>query len=195
MPERSEQDYYTVEEVTAALTALPSVELIRLERMANSWVLGLPHYQGQDLLQTAFERLVSGSRRWPRGVGFMPFMNQVVRSIFNQYWEAREGAVVVSLASELAADSDHDTVVFEELAVDLTNRPDEEVSASQLLEEIDVLFREDEQAREVLLWQAEGYGKKEIQRDLDLSDTEYDTVTKRIRRRVSQVKRGCKGDG
>jgi DNA-directed RNA polymerase specialized sigma24 family protein len=155
---------------TEALAAglVTTTDLLRLKTLARFHARGLPPDVGwSDLLQEAFARMLDGTRRRPSGVPIVAFLAGVMRSLRSDYWrrarrEARSGEHV-----DAASDS-------------LT--PERSAIARQELEQIDVLFVDDHDARRVIAALAEGLSPSEIRRSLGVSRTEYESIRKRMRR-------------
>ena len=66
-----------------ALAALGAPSLIRLRRVMQAFSRP-PLFQGQDLLQEAHVRVLSGTRRWPVGIDVMTFLVETMRSIADE---------------------------------------------------------------------------------------------------------------
>lgn len=198
MSGRPAEDYLSTEEAIGALERLSQADMIKLRVLADLRASGLPGNDGDDLLQTALERMVEGNRRWPRGLGGVRFLDQVMRSIASEHRQAdrREKQhmnVIPASGLDLADSDDPDCPedVFERTRGDDVGA-DQMLIAKQTLREIESLFPE-EHLLGVVLWRAEGYSPEEIQRELGMSQTDYETASKTIRRRV--IRWNTKGEG
>ena len=60
--------YATSDEVIHALENLNKADQIRLNRFAKYRILELQHCNWEDLLSTAIERAITGSRKWPQKI-------------------------------------------------------------------------------------------------------------------------------
>jgi DNA-directed RNA polymerase specialized sigma24 family protein len=151
-----------------ALKLVTESDLLRLKVIARLHARGLPpELAWTDLLQEAFARVLDGPRRQPDGLGMVPFLAGVMRSIKAEHLrrarrEARQ---------------------LPKLLVD-TPTPNVEsgLIAFQELDAIETLFADDLQARRVIAGLAEGRSPDEICARNDLSKTDYDSTRKRIRR-------------
>ena len=164
-------------DVAAALAALSNAELLRLNALARLWTRGLPEtLSWADVLQEAIARALDGSRRWPPGVPILAFLSGVMRSICDDHWRhtVREARVIIR--SGHAAD----TGVEEASA----GHPDPErvLAAAQALSDIYDLFAGDNLALKVITGLADGLTAAEICDTYRLSEREYDTTRKRMRR-------------
>ena len=166
-----------VRDVASAIRALSSNDLLRLNALARLWTRGMPGSLGwADLLQEAIARALDGSRKWPPGVTILAFLAGVMRSICDDHWrhEVREARVIVRGAD--AADARAEDVS--------TSHPDPErvVAAAQALSDIHELFVGDNAALMIITGLAEGLTAAEICKTCGMSEREYDTTRKRMRR-------------
>ena len=98
----------TIEECIGALRALSASDLQQLNNSARMRAAGLELLEGDDLVNEAIARLLSGSRRWPRKVPLVAFLLQTMRSIANSHWkrlerpkEVRESALVGAVTADV----------------------------------------------------------------------------------------------
>ncbi len=164
-------------DVAAALGALSNAELLRLNALARVWTRGMPGtLSWADVLQEAIARALGGSRKWPSGVPILAFLSGVMRSICDDHRrnQVREARVIVRSAD--AADAR-----AEEVSV-ATPDPERVVAAAQALSDIYDLFVGDNAALKVITGLADGLTAAEICETYGLSEREYDTTRKRMRR-------------
>jgi DNA-directed RNA polymerase specialized sigma24 family protein len=164
-------------DVASALAALSNADLLRLNALARLWTRGMPETMSwADVLQEAIARALDGSRKWPSGVPILAFLSGVMRSICDDHWRrtAREARVIVH--SSDAADTR-----LEEVSA---GHPDPErvLAAAQALSDIYDLFAGDNLALKVITGLADGLTAAEICETYRLSEREYDTTRKRMRR-------------
>ena len=165
---------HTTVDVARAIRVLSDTDLVRLKALARLWSQGLPGGLGWvDVLNEAIVRVLDGSRPWPPGVPLLAFLSGVMRSICDDHWRRarreRSGA----------EEADLDALVEEAQAA-----PDQErtLAAAQALAEVNRLFANDPAARKIIAGLTEGLDAREIRRLYDLSELEYDTARKRMRR-------------
>jgi DNA-directed RNA polymerase specialized sigma24 family protein len=77
-------------EVRRALDRLRPADIVRLSALARNWTRGLREHDADDMLNEAFDRVLSGRRPWPSDVPTPAFFSGVMRSIASQW--RREGA-------------------------------------------------------------------------------------------------------
>jgi DNA-directed RNA polymerase specialized sigma24 family protein len=149
-----------------------ATDLLQLKAIARYHARGLPPEIGwSDLLQEAFARVLDGSRRQPSGVPFVAFLAGVMRSIRSEYWR-RAGR---EARRRLAVGDRSETP-------DPAGDPERQAIAAQQLAEIEQLFADDGNARQMLAGLAEGRSPSEIRARTGLSKAEYESTRKRIRR-------------
>ncbi len=163
-------------DVARAIAELTEGDLLRLKVLARLRVRGLPGGIGwADLLHETILRALSGARRWPAGVPLMAFLAGIMRSVCSEHWRRarRERQVLVAEAAEVDA-------------ADTSPGADQErlVAAAQALAAIYRHFAEDGTVLKIMAGLAEGLSAREIRRRHDLTQTEYDTARKRLRRAV-----------
>jgi DNA-directed RNA polymerase specialized sigma24 family protein len=162
---------HTTVDVARAIRALSDTDLVRLKALAQLWSRGLPGGLGWvDILNEAIVRVLDGSRPWPPAVPLLAFLSGVMRSICLDHWRRARREVT---------GEDLDAMVEE-----AEEAPDQErtLAAAQALSEVTRLFAHDPQARKIIAGLTEGLSAKEIQRHYAMSETEYDSARKRMRR-------------
>ncbi|WP_255468063.1 RNA polymerase sigma factor [Reyranella sp. CPCC 100927] len=163
-------------DIARALRSLSNAELARLKALARLWSRGLPGGLGWvDILNEAIVRALNGVRPWPPDVPLLAFLSGVMRSICDEHWRRvrRELAWVV-----------HDGDVSDVGDDAATAPPDAErvLAAAQALTAIHRLFSADQVALKIIAGLAEGLTASEICRAYGLSEREYDSARKRMRR-------------
>lgn len=166
----------TPEEAAAQLSLLSRADLVRLQRFARLRSLGLTSIDWEDLLHEAIDRVLAGTRQWPKQVPFISFLCGVMRSIASEHWRLR-------LNSE-STELDDGTL---ELVADEHPSPERQAAARQVLRKIEGLFESDRVALTVLRGLANGDDPGEIQRVGNMTDKNYAAAQKRIRRGISQA--------
>ena len=176
--ERSTEAIVAVESTTAdvarAIHALTAAELLRLKALARLWTRGLPEVLGwSDVLHEAIARALDGSRKWPPGVPILAFLSSIMRSICDDHWRRarREGRL-------LARDDDREAGEGEAQAPD----PERALAAAQALAAVNELFCGDAAALKVIAGLADGLTPAEICRLYGMSERDYDTTRRRMRR-------------
>lgn len=162
-------------DVARALRSLSNGELARLKALARLWSRGLPGGLGwTDILNEAIVRALNGARPWPPDVPLLAFLSGVMRSICDEHWRRarRELAWVV-----------HDGDMAD-IGDDAAAPPDAErvTAAAQAVAAIHRLFSADATALKIIAGLAEGMTASEICCAYGLSEREYDSARKRMRR-------------
>jgi len=178
--ERGIGSIVTVESTTAdvarAIHALTAADLVRLKALARLWTRGLPEVLGwSDVLHEAIARALDGSRKWPSGVPILAFLSSVMRSICDDQWRRarREGRL-------LARDDDFEAGEGEARAT--APDPERALAAAQALAAVNGLFCGDPGALKVIAGLADGLTPAEICRLYGMSERDYDTTRRRMRR-------------
>ena len=171
-PKRRADDDDTGSDTVRALARLSEVDLLRLKAIARLRARGLPGGVGwSDLLNEAFARALDGTRQPPDGLGMVAFLAGVMRSVANEHWRRlrREAGMFASGDEEAGA-------------ADPAPDPERSLAAVQALATLDQLFSGDLTASQILAGLAAGLPAREIQATYGLTEVEYDSARKRMRR-------------
>ena len=190
----------TPAEITAAIEALTPADWSRLKSYADNRILKIgpkaASRTGKDLLHIALELLLDDTRRWNRTkVDFIFFMIGAIRSISSNWARGYEPEEALALELDVKKkNKDGETFRLIDFVED--DRPDPEqrvvdeekrLADARWLEVINRLFKDDEQAQMVIeAWQ-DGYDPADVRSLWNLSQNEYDTTVRRIRRAVNRV--------
>jgi len=157
--------------IARALAALSETDLLRLKAIARLRARDLPPDVGwSDLLNEAVARALDGTRQCPPGVGIIAFLAGIMRSIASEHWRRlrRETGIFALSDGEGEADPAPD--------------PERTLAAVQALATLDALFAGDLAASQILAGLAGGLSAGEIREMYGLSETDYDSTRKRMRR-------------
>jgi DNA-directed RNA polymerase specialized sigma24 family protein len=185
MPARSTSTA-SKEQVVSAVKGIEDADLVRLKRIAQMRAIGLQGMEWRDLLNEAIARAIGGSRLWPLEVPFIAFLAQTMRSIANEQWR-RIHESPVQLESDLPLQSSNGpSSAIDSFAIDQID-PQRHALANSALREVLKLFGNDKVALEILGGIGDGMSPKEIQKQLNLTETDYDSARKRIRRSLAKA--------
>ncbi|MCM0754228.1 hypothetical protein M7784_03080 [Desulfovibrio aminophilus] len=169
------------EEFDQQLQGLSQADNHRLMKIAAIYATQCD-FSPDELLQEAVTRALEGRRHCPRDVRAVPFLAEVMRSIrADANKAAGRKPALVSLASltEAGYDPPAPSATPEELWHSKHRFKD-------LWDEIRTIFHDDELAIDILEYVAAGYEGGEIQKDLRLDKTTYESKRKFIRRRIDR---------
>jgi RNA polymerase sigma-70 factor (ECF subfamily) len=175
---RTEEAEEATAAIACAIQSLSEGDLLRLKALARLRARSLPGIEWADVLNETIMRALSGTRRWPPGVPIISFLAWSMRSICDEFWRRtrRERRVIVGAEGTSAtwppdqADEAPDT------------DPERTAAAVQMLAVLDALFAEDEIALKIITGLEDGLSAAEIRLRYGLSETEYDSARKRMRR-------------
>ncbi|MEQ9617751.1 MAG: hypothetical protein RIG61_01075 [Deltaproteobacteria bacterium] len=177
-------------EIAEAIEALTKVDWARLKRSAKDFISKLgpkaDYRTVEDLMQTALRDLLADTRRWNKSnVDFVKFLTEAMRSISSNWARSYKKDETLILESDLRRENEEGDVFNPlEKVQGHTPNPDKQLSDRQILEQIGDLFRDDQRAQMVLeAWQ-EGYDPTGVRDLWELSQNEYNTIVRRIRRRL-----------
>jgi DNA-directed RNA polymerase specialized sigma24 family protein len=167
----------TTPDVARAIHALTDADLARLGALARLWTRGLPDSIGwADVMHEAIARALDGSRKWPPDVPILAFLSGIMRSICEDHWRRtrrdKELLVRDDDVCDLCAPGDEVK----------SPGPERIVAAAQSVAAIMQLFACDPPALKIIAGLAEGLTSQEIRERYGMSEREYDTTRKRMRR-------------
>lgn len=180
----------TPEAIAAAIEALTPADLARLRRFADHriWMLG-PKAQcdtGAELLNIAVLAALERTRRWNKSeVGFPTFMFGAMRSITSNWAKSYKPEGAPILEADLRRENEEGNVLNPlDVLREQRSGPEQRISNQETLEQIEALFKEDEQAQKVLMAWQDGL-KGPAVRDLwKYSQKEFNAIVRRIRRHI-----------
>jgi len=175
--EYADDEYAANAEARTAIEKLNNEEITKLMLIAGSFVkkcyLASKGYEARDLFQEALKRTVAGTRRWRMAkVSFIKHLDETMRSISNEW--VNQGNTL-SLVQPL----DGQQPLPEPVS---TLTPEDELQGAELLDIIEDLFGDTPTVVQVIRLRVREYSKTEVMHELGMSDTQYETIAKRIRR-------------
>lgn len=178
-------EYATDDEVVAAVRALTDADGIRLAKVAGFRARALAGtglgLSAEDLLQEAINRTLGGARRWRKKVPFVTHLSKTIRSISSHAPDELKGAVVLPASNE-DADGRLDGVAL----VSQFSDPEHGAAVLEQFTKVEKKFANDTEVALVLQGLASGMKGPEIQLDLNITETQYETIMTRLRRGVDR---------
>lgn len=193
VPARTERDltrYHSDEEVYAAISAVYFLDKAKLLAKAKGYSMGI-HLDAGGLLHEAIARTLQGVRGWSRDVDITRHLDQVMRSI--RYAErlrvARWRLENSKPFSRLSKDGQ---TILRLVGVDSYSNEDptaeELLIERQIYQQIRELHADDTVGQSIIHGLLRrGLHKEDLIQSLGLTDQEYETVLKRVRRRVRKM--------
>jgi RNA polymerase sigma-70 factor (ECF subfamily) len=167
-------------ETALGLGLVTDLELLRLKTLARWYARGLPpDVTWEDLLQEALTRILVGKRQVPQAVPILAFVAGVMRSLRSEHWQRAER--MLARTRRRSNSVSRDAQRAGEL-IDAAPGPDRAVMAQQELAAIRRLFAGDTTALFILDGLAQGQTAEEIRVTARLSETDYASARKRMRR-------------
>jgi len=165
-------------DIACAIHSLSDADLVRLKALARLWARGLPGgLSWSDVMHEAIARALDGSRKWPPGVPILAFLSGVMRSICDDHWRRERLEHQV-----LARDMDLESLCGAGDGAGPLADPERVLSAAQGLAAVNRLFAADPLALKIVAGLADGLTAGEICKVYGISERDYDTARKRMRR-------------
>jgi len=177
----SPSDYAKVEEVAAALDGLSALDMDKLESQARILVRGTILDPG-DLINTVVERLLSADRdqrrHWHRKETLGACIYRTMKSLVRDHWR-RQQLPLTPISDRVAG-------------VGEDPDPETQLIARQELLSLLTALSDEKETSAIALALANGHSPADIRQRFRLTETEYDSALKRIRRRMLKYKvSGC----
>jgi DNA-directed RNA polymerase specialized sigma24 family protein len=184
----------TPDEITAAIDGLSATDWYRLRKYGDHLIVLLAEKagdrRGADLLNEAFMRLLKRSRKWDKTkVDFFNFLIGAMKSIANAWLRKKVSPTEQPvLASALVTEDDEGTPTdpAEEFK-SIEKSAEIMLVYKEVVHQIEGLFPDDELASAVIEALREGYSPPEVRAFWNLSQTDYNAVMVKIRRRVAKA--------
>ena len=161
------------QEVQDSLAQLSEADLRRAERIAGFLAHGLTGIEGEDLLQEVYIKLLSGDRRFPRGVRTLHVLKSAMESEASNARKGRRASPIdprLQLADVDSADR---------------RSPEVELLARQQFESLLATCSGDPDAELVMLVWADGLCGAEACAATGLGAKEFDAARKRATRKLA----------
>ena len=171
------------DDVVSAINLLTDVELIKLERFATRRInicnLSTLGYTNKDLLNQAIVDTLDGTRTWNiNSINFYTHLAGVIRSISGHWFEKYKK----NHSSLEGMNYDTSELLLTESNSGLSH--EKTINEEQLIKYILGKLCDDEIALKVINLLYKGYKGPEIKQKMDLNQSQYETIMKRIRRKT-----------
>jgi hypothetical protein len=141
---------------------------------------------GDDLLQIAVQDLLADTRRWDKTkVSLMGFLFGAMKSISSNWAKSYRPEETPVLEADLRKKNEEGKVTSPiDGYADERRTADEHMSHVETLLAIDNLFKEDQEAQMILTAWQDGYDPAGVRELWALSQNDYNTIVRRIRRTI-----------
>jgi len=169
------EEYAIADEVRAELARLQRAEWHSLELRARTLARG-SIISPKELVHTAVERLLApGERHWHPAETIQNCIARTMRSLVQDWWRRDQRSIVAANATSAGLRDDPG--------------PHRIAAARQAFANLSIILEDDKNTLEIALAMAAGQTPTEIQTHHRITQTEYDTALKRIRRALRKLNR------
>lgn len=170
-------------ELEEAISSLPDAALIRLNKVAQRYCLGL--IDPDDLLQEAFLCALDGRRNCPRDVDVVRFLAEAIRSLASNHFKSLKRKSELFIISSADDDDQQFDPVSDKPNPEQAFISDQEAAA--INSSILALFKDDEIAQIIIEGDMEGMDPNEIYELTGLDKTAFASKRRLIRRRIDKA--------
>ncbi len=171
-------NYYSIEEVKEKLSALDNVTWTKLLKIGKS-ITYFYKIAPEDLLQDVFDKLFNEERNWPKNLDIYIFFRNTMKSILSNELKKDKKEIFLNSRNE-NGDEIINTISDEKITIE------NDLILRQIREDIRDLFKDDEIAHDLVDGRMENLKRSELMELTDLTEKEYDTKWKMIRRRIDK---------
>ena len=168
------KEHNNIDEFRGSLQNLDDAGWSRLRKLAQNRCRYKRPGEEDEVLQEAITRVLEERRPWPKGLNIFAFLHGVMKSIVSERMEKDQRAPSAVEVRTLSGPSSLETSAAGE------------VLQSEVETHLMALFDGDDDAQFVVEGLFEGMEKTELFELLDGDNTRYDTVRKRIRRKINE---------
>jgi len=175
--------YATCEEVRRAIKTLTDPDYIKLMMIAQSFCKnrGIPTsaMEPKELLSEAVLRTCRMDKKWNKGISIVRHLDRAMENISGHL--VRERSKMVSFPDGLNPEPEQGKAHAIQDGPESVMASEEETRAL-----IKGVFGDDHLAAQVFVMRVEGFGVPEILAKVNLTESDYEAITRRIRRRISK---------
>ena len=179
---REELNYAPLEEVEKAIRALTDTEHAKLMLIAKGFCksrrLAAGVMEPEELVSEAFVKTLQMEKKWNKRVSMIKHLDRAMENISGHVVKKR--LRIISFADEPPSDLIPANSERLENAADNHLIEKEEVEAL-----LTAVFGTDTEAAKIFVLRAEGFEAADIQANLYLIGPQYETIAKRIRRKIA----------
>lgn len=172
--------YLTDKEIEERIYALSAADCVRLERIAGTYSDGTDWSAG-DLMQEAFVAVLE-RRQWRADLDTLVFLTGVMRSLAH----SRRKAQRIAPLDRALGSGDEVVEALDHLMARDEENPSEIASAEEVLQEfvdrLEKCFEGDSEVHRVIHGRASGESPAAIKAALGMSQSQYETVCRRLLR-------------
>lgn len=179
--------YASRDEVEATIRSLSTGDRKKLMVSAIFWWrkfgLEAAEMSPDDLLQEALFRALKeeDARRWPKHISFNKFISRSMESIASHHKEKSNFTENATETDDLPIDES--STIF---------NPENQIHAKKMLENLKNFFGQDNEAYNALTLKAYGMDAIEIREELQVSESDWEAIRKRIQRKLAVYLRETK---
>ena len=177
--ENGDEQFATVEEARGAIQGLQPADHVKLMIIAKFFaglrIVGSV-IEPEDLLHDAIVKTIDGTRRWNKKVSIIRHLDRVMES--DSGHAAKKAQRTESLEAGDVEPKAQTPSIYSQLI------------AKEQLEAVLPLLEGDKKALDILRLKGDGFTASEVRSKLGMSEKEYNTVSRRIRRLRGGLSRG-----
>jgi RNA polymerase sigma-70 factor (ECF subfamily) len=185
-----EGQYHSAQEAKAAINGLPEGYWLRLRRWVTWQLSGNCIAAVDDVIADIWERFIRGTRHWPRGVSIETCFKNAVKSEISSVWDKHSRAVAQRPAPVTTDGEQEDPL--ENIEGPIRDPLVEIIAGAEskrlqnIADHICDHFRSDAAVMALISGRDRQMSPDDVQQEYGLTQTEYDSASKRLRRFINK---------
>ena len=171
--------FFSSNEIKKKLNTELASKKVKILNFAGRYCRKLNNIEPEELISETCKRLLEGTRKWKRNIQFIPMFNGAMRSIADERYKNEV------LNKKYKLPNNGICPIYDNISNQLPNQ-EQQITGKKDLKNIRRLFQDDKTAQRFLDMKLDGYKRKDIMSKLSLDSKRYNTVFKKVERRIKK---------
>lgn len=192
LPAPKSQECFSLNKVRKKLNVEYSKNRLQLLKIAGWYCRKLKKIEPEDLIHETYKRFSEGTRTWKKGSEFIQTFKGAMQSIADEKYESEKLDKRKFVSERYKLENNRDYSIYENTPDQNQNQEEETIykEKQNIFKDITKnLFRDDKVAQALLHLYLEGYTRKEIMEKLQINSRQYNTVYKKVLRRITKLRK------
>ena len=191
-PTLESRECFSLNEVRKKLNVVYSKNKLQLLQHAGRYCRKLKKTEPEDLINETYKRFLEGTRTWKKGSKFIQTFKGAMQSIADEKYESENLDKRKFVSEKYKLSNNKDYSIYENTPDQAQNQEEEIIykqEKTQFNEMARNLLTADQVAKNFFhLYYLGDYTRKEIMEKLQINSKQYNTVYKKVHRRIIKLK-------